>query len=74
MGSTMGSIPVSNSTVATHIVLEPDIAGYSVDSRITKPSDACGSLEGSTMLALCHTAPRGSNRSSSRNWSRFSSR
>jgi hypothetical protein len=31
----MGRIPVSRSTVATHMVFEPDIAGYSVDSMIT---------------------------------------
>lgn len=31
-GSTMGRMPSSSSTVATHIVFEPDIAGYSVDS------------------------------------------
>ena len=41
-GSVMGSIPVSSSTVATHIVFEPDMAGYSVDSMITKPMSASG--------------------------------
>jgi hypothetical protein len=30
----MGRIPVSRSTVATQMVLEPDIAGYSVDSMM----------------------------------------
>ncbi len=34
-GSVIGSMPVSSSTVATQIVLLPDITGYSVDSMIT---------------------------------------
>ncbi len=33
-GSIIGRIPVSSSTVATQMVFEPDIAGYSVDSRM----------------------------------------
>ncbi len=33
-GSVIGRIPVSSRTVATQIVFEPDIAGYSVDSRM----------------------------------------
>jgi hypothetical protein len=32
IGSTMGSKPVSSTTVATQIVLLPDMTGYSVDS------------------------------------------
>jgi hypothetical protein len=35
VGSDIGNIPVSNNTVATQIVLEPDMTGYSVDSKIT---------------------------------------
>ena len=34
-GSTISTIPVSRSTVATQIVFEPDIPGYSVGSMIT---------------------------------------
>ena len=34
-GSAIGSMPVSSSTVATQMVLLPDITGYSVDSMIT---------------------------------------
>ncbi len=41
-GSIMGSIPVSSSTVTTHIVLVPDIPGYSTCSMITKPASASG--------------------------------
>jgi hypothetical protein len=33
--STMSTMPVSSSTVATQIVFDPDIAGYSVGSMIT---------------------------------------
>ena len=34
-GSVIGSMPVSSSTVATHIVFVPDIPGYSTCSMIT---------------------------------------
>jgi hypothetical protein len=34
-GSRIGSIPVSSRTVTTHIVLVPDIPGYSTCSMIT---------------------------------------
>lgn len=34
-GSCIGTMPVSSRTVATHIVLLPDITGYSVDSITT---------------------------------------
>ena len=34
-GSCIGSIPVSSSTVTTHIVFVPDIPGYSTCSMIT---------------------------------------
>ena len=33
-GSCIATIPVSSSTVATQIVFEPDIAGYSVGSMM----------------------------------------
>ena len=35
VGSVIGRMPVSSRTVATQIVFEPDMAGYSVDSKIT---------------------------------------
>jgi hypothetical protein len=34
-GSVIGNMPVSRSTVATHIVLVPDIPGYSTCSMTT---------------------------------------
>ena len=34
-GSRISTMPVSSRTVATQIVFEPDIAGYSVGSMIT---------------------------------------
>ena len=34
VGSVIGRMPVSSSTVATQMVFEPDIAGYSVDSKM----------------------------------------
>ena len=34
-GSDIATMPVSSGTVATQIVFDPDIAGYSLDSRIT---------------------------------------
>jgi hypothetical protein len=43
-GSTASSMPVSSSTVATQIVLLPDITGYSIDSMITKPGDMAARL------------------------------
>jgi hypothetical protein len=44
-GSFIDIIPVSRRTVATQIVFEPDIAGYSVDSSITNPISASGLLD-----------------------------
>ena len=41
-GSTIGIMPVSSSTVATQIVLVPDMPGYSTCSMITKPASASG--------------------------------
>ena len=38
--------------VAVQMVLEPDIAGYSVVSRMTKPWSASGWFEGRRMSAL----------------------
>ena len=35
IGSRISTMPVSSSTVATQMVFEPDIAGYSVGSMIT---------------------------------------
>ena len=43
-GSIIGSIPVSSSTVTTHIVFVPDIPGYSTCSMITYPASAAGSV------------------------------
>ena len=50
-GSVIGTMPVSSSTVATQIVLLPDMTGYSVCSMITNPAAAEGT-EGRTMRLL----------------------
>ena len=49
-GSTIGSIPVSRSTVATQIVFVPDIPGYSTCSMITNPASASGCVGGRITL------------------------
>jgi hypothetical protein len=49
-GSNIGSIPVSRRTVTTHIVLVPDIPGYSTCSMITKPASASGLADGRMRL------------------------
>ena len=51
-GSVIGSMPVSSSTVTTHIVFVPDIPGYSTCSMITYPASASGWLEGRIRLQL----------------------
>ena len=51
-GSIIGSIPVSSRTVATHIVFEPDIPGYSTCSMITYPASASGCHDGRRRLQL----------------------
>ena len=59
-GSSISTIPVSSSSVATQIVLEPDIAGYSVGSIMMKPAAQSGRREGTIRLAWTATLPRGS--------------
>ena len=49
-GSVIGSIPVSSSTVTTHIVFVPDIPGYSTCSMITYPASASGWFDGRMRL------------------------
>ena len=49
-GSTIGNMPVSSSTVATQIVLVPDMPGYSTCSMITKPASASGRVGGRITL------------------------
>ena len=51
IGSVIGSIPVSSRTVATHIVLVPDMPGYSTCSMITYPASASGRVGGRTTFA-----------------------
>lgn len=53
-------MPVSRATVATHIVLKPDMIGYSVDSEITYAKSASKLFDGKTMATLWLTVPRGS--------------
>ena len=59
-GSSIGTSPSSSTTVATQIVFEPDIAGYSVGSMITKPKAQSGRVDGTIRFACCATEPRGS--------------
>lgn len=49
-GSIMGRMPVSRMTVATHMVLEPDIAGYFVASMMTNAMSASGFAVGRSTL------------------------
>jgi hypothetical protein len=48
-GATM---PISTRTVATQMVLLPDMGGYSTCSIITNPAAAAGSVAGSNWLQL----------------------
>jgi hypothetical protein len=50
-GSRSSTMPVSSSTVATQIVFEPDIAGYSVGSMMMKPASQSGRRDGTIRLA-----------------------
>ncbi len=59
-------MPVSRSTVATQIVFEPDIAGYSVGSMMMKPASQSSRSDGTMRFACMATLPRGSRRSSRR--------
>ena len=59
-------MPVSRTTVATHIEFEPDISGVSSGSMIMNPTAALGSLGGTNMLTWRKTPPRGSFRTNCR--------
>ncbi len=59
-------MPVSSRTVATQIVFEPDIAGYSVGSMMMKPASQSGRSDGTTRFACTATLPRGSRSNSRR--------
>ncbi|MNG18155.1 hypothetical protein D3C84_1021900 [compost metagenome] len=59
-GSTMGMMPVSSSTVATHMELEPDMGGVSHGSMMIQPMCAFGCLGGTSKLTCRNTPPRGS--------------
>ena len=65
-GSCILTIPVSRRTVATHIVFEPDIGGYSVGSMMMKPATQLGWRDGTKRFACTTTLPRGSWSSSFR--------
>ena len=65
-GSRISTMPVSSRTVATQIVFEPDIAGYSVGSMMMKPASQSAWVAGTIRLACTATLPRGSRRSSRR--------
>ena len=65
-GSRISTIPVSSRTVATQIVFEPDIAGYSVGSMMMKPASQPGRDGGHDQFACTATLPRGSRSSSRR--------
>ena len=69
-GSVIGTMPVSSSTVATQIELEPDIGGVSSGSMMMKPIVARGSFGGTSRLTWRKTPPRGSLRTKLRSvWS-----
>ncbi len=59
-------MPVSSSTVATQIALEPDIGGVSSGSMMMKPICALGSFAGTMRLTWRNTPPRGSLSTKSR--------
>ena len=49
-GSTIGMTPVSSNTVAMHIVLEPDIGGYSVGSMMIAPAAQSSRVDGTMQV------------------------
>jgi hypothetical protein len=53
-GSVIGSMPVSSSAVATQMVFEPDMPGYSTCSMITYPASASGFVGG--RMTFAHSA------------------
>ena len=59
-GSIIGRMPLSSSTVATQIELEPDIGGVSSGSMMMKPICASGCFGGTSRLTWRKTPPRGS--------------
>ena len=59
-GSLTATIPVSISTVATQMVLLPDMGGYSTCSMMMKAAAAVGPVGGNTRLQLAAGYPRGS--------------
>ena len=54
----IGITPVSSSTVAMHIVLEPDIGGYSVGSMMIAPATQSSRVDGTMRLTWRATAAR----------------
>ena len=59
-GSIIGIIPVSKSTVATQIALEPDMGGVSSGSIIIQPMCASECIGGTSKFTCLNTPPRGS--------------
>ena len=53
-------MPVSKTTVATHIEFEPDINGVSSGSMMIKPTAAFGFFGATNILTCRNTPPRGS--------------
>ena len=49
-GSCIGTMPVSRRTVATQIVFDPDIGGYSVGSMMIAPATQSGEIGGTIRL------------------------
>ena len=60
-------MPVSSRTVATQIVFEPDMSGYSVGSMITYPYAQSARVAGTIRFACVATEPRGSRSRNRRN-------
>src|SRR5579871_5481768 len=65
-GSCMGTMPVSSSTVATQIRLEPELGTYSVGSMMITPVAHPGVTGGISRFTCRQTLPRGSHSSSRR--------
>ena len=59
-GSCIGTMPVSSSTVATQMALEPDMGGVSAGSMMIQPMAAPGRFGGTRRLTWRNTPPRGS--------------
>ena len=68
-GSSIGTMPVSSSTVTVQMEFEPDIGGYSVGSMMMTPASQSSRVGGTSRLTWRATLPRGSLIRKRRMWS-----